>query len=106
MATSESFSFRDSLLLCVKRAHLAPISHSRSTGELLSLKLNASLEDFSLFAVWAVDLACNWTWRLTLNKRRVVAGPLLIGASSDRLNKSEGPLLRRPVHWNIETAAP
>jgi hypothetical protein len=69
------FSFRDSLLLCVKRTHLPAISHSRSNGELLSLKLTASLEDFSLFALWAVDLACSWTWRLTLNKRMVVAGP-------------------------------
>src|SRR5882762_2512915 len=31
------FSFRDSLISCVKNAHLAGIRHSRSTGELLSL---------------------------------------------------------------------
>jgi hypothetical protein len=54
------FRFRDSLLLCVKKAHLAAISHSRSTGELISLRLNASFEDFSLFALSAVDLACRW----------------------------------------------
>jgi cytochrome P450 len=29
------FSFRDSLPLCLKNAHLAGIQHSRSTGELL-----------------------------------------------------------------------
>ena len=31
-------------------------------------------------------------------------GRLSIGACSDRLRKSEGSLLRRPVHWNIKTA--
>src|SRR6202022_933919 len=67
---------------------------------------NVSFEDFSLLALWAVDLACRWTWRLTLNKRKVVAGPLLIGACSGRLRKSEGSLLRRPVHRNIKTAGP
>ena len=30
------FSFRDSLIICVKNAHLAGIRHSRSTGELVS----------------------------------------------------------------------
>ena len=30
------FSFRDSLPLCLKNAHLAGIRHSKSTGELLS----------------------------------------------------------------------
>src|SRR5216684_3992503 len=53
-----------------------------------------------------VDLSCRWIWRLTLNKRRAVAGPLFIGAGSDRLRKSEGSLLRRPTHWNIKTAGP
>ena len=37
-------------------------------------------------------------------QRRVVAGRLLIGACSSRLRKSEGSLLRHPVHWNIKTA--
>src|SRR6266849_3626434 len=37
-------------------------------------------------------------------QKKSVAGPLLIGACSDRLRKSEGSLLRRPVHWNIKTA--
>src|SRR5713226_897617 len=74
------FSFRDSLLLCLKNAHLAGSRHPKSTGEPVSSGSNASFEDFSLFALWAVDSACRWTWRLTLNKRRVVAGPSLIGA--------------------------
>jgi hypothetical protein len=56
------FSFRDSLLLCAKNPQLARIRHSRSTGELLSVRLNASFGDFSLFALWAVDLACRWAW--------------------------------------------
>ena len=30
------FSFRDSLICCVKNAHLAGIRHPRSTGELVS----------------------------------------------------------------------
>jgi hypothetical protein len=84
-----------------ENAHLAEIRHPRSTGEPVSSGPNASFGDFSLFALWAVDLACRWIWRLALNKRRV---RLLIGACSDRLRKSEGPLLRRPVHWNIKTA--
>jgi hypothetical protein len=36
-SASESSGFRDSLISCVKSAHLAGIRHSRSTGELLSL---------------------------------------------------------------------
>jgi hypothetical protein len=48
------FSFRDSLLLCVKDAHLAGIRHPRSTGEPVSSGPNASFEDSSLFALWAV----------------------------------------------------
>src|SRR6266404_7650122 len=55
---------------------------------------DASFGDFSLFALWAVDLACRWT----------SASPPLIGECTDRLRKSEGSLLRRPVHWNIKTA--
>src|SRR5229473_3741331 len=39
-------------------------------------------------------------------QKKSVAGPSLIGACSDRLRKSEGSLLRRPVHGNIKTAGP
>ena len=89
----------------MNNAHLAGIRHPRSTGETaLRCGSDASFEDFSLFALWAVDSASRWTWLLTLNKRRVVAGRLLIGACSSRLRKSEGSLLRHPVHWNIKTA--
>jgi len=56
------FSFRDSLLLWVKNAHLAGIRHPTSTGEPVSSVSNASFEDFSLFALWAVDLAHRWAW--------------------------------------------
>jgi len=51
------YRFRDSLLLCTKNAHLAGIRHARSTGEPVSSGSNASFEDFSLLALWAVDLA-------------------------------------------------
>src|SRR6266436_6498930 len=37
-------------------------------------------------------------------QKRVVAGRLLIGACSSRLRKSDGSLLRHPVHRNIKTA--
>src|SRR6266404_1173546 len=39
-----------------------------------------------------------------VEQKKSVAGPLLIGACSDRLRKSEGSLLRHPAHWNIKTA--
>ena len=39
-------------------------------------------------------------------QKKGAAGPLLIGAGSGRLRKSEGSLLRRPVHGNIKTAGP
>ena len=90
------FSFRDSLITRAKSAHLAGIRQPRSTGETISSGSNASFEDFSLFALWAVDLACRWA----------SAGRLLTGACSDRRRKSEGSLLRRPVHRNIKTASP
>ena len=50
-------SFRDSLALCLKNAHLAGIRHSRSTGELALVGFNASFGEFSLFALLAVDLS-------------------------------------------------
>jgi hypothetical protein len=56
------FSFRDSLISCVKNAHLAGISEPKSTGELLWSGPNASFGDFSLLALSAVDLASRWAW--------------------------------------------
>src|SRR3984893_8064266 len=41
-----------------------------------------------------------------LTSRNKAAGPLMIGACSDRLHKSEGSLLRHPVRRNIKTAGP
>src|ERR1700730_3664320 len=41
-----------------------------------------------------------------LTSRNKAAGPLMIGACSDRLHKSEGSLLRCPVHRDIKTAGP
>src|SRR5438128_1660052 len=38
-------------------------------------------------------------------QKKSVAGPLLIGACSDRLRTSEGPLLRSAVPWTTKTAA-
>ena len=82
------FSFRDSLITCAKSAHLAGIRQPSSTGETISSGSNASFGDFSLFALWAVDLAC----------RLPGADLLLTGACSGRLRKSEGsPLRRRPT---------
>jgi hypothetical protein len=44
----------------IKNSHLARIRHSWSTGEPHSLRFRREFGDFSLFALWAVDLACRW----------------------------------------------
>jgi hypothetical protein len=95
-SASESSGFRDSLISYVKDPHLAGIRHSRSTGELLSLGFKR--EFWRFLSVYTLGGGLS----LLMGQ----CGRLLTGACSGRLRKSEGSLLRRPVHWDIRTAGP
>jgi hypothetical protein len=59
-APPASLQFRDSLILCVKNAHLVGIRHSGPPENWSRRGSDASFGGFSPFALWAVDLACSW----------------------------------------------
>jgi len=99
------FSFRDSLPLSLKNAHLGGIRHSKSTGEPVSSGFKREFRRFLSVCTFGGGLSVKDS-AFDFEQKKVVGGPLFIGACSDRLRKSEGSLLRRPAHWNIKTAGP
>jgi hypothetical protein len=105
-SASESSVFGILSSPAVKNAHLAGIRHSWSTGELVSSGFRREFWRILSVRTFGGGLSLSTNLAFDVEKKKVVAGPLLIGACSDRLRKSEGSLLRRPAHWNIKTASP
>ena len=90
------FSFRDSLPLLLKNAHLAGIRHPKSTGEPVSSGFKREFRRFLSVCTFGGGLSVKDS-AFYFEQKKDAAGPLLIGGGSGRRRKSEGPLLRRPA---------
>ena len=99
------FTFRDSLPLRLKNAHLAGIRHPKSTGEPVSSGFKREFRRFLSVCTFGGGLSVKDS-AFYFEQKKGAAAPLLIAAGSGRLRKSEGPPLRRPAHWNIKTTSP